>query len=99
MINPLHQDTQRTGDVLTILMLSDNRGTGRTTAIALRAIADAIDNPYKPVKLKDHHPTKSADAMLAQATELIVWRLGLRHMQVMYSQNLKEFTLKFGLPQ
>ena len=39
------------------------RGTGRTTALYMKAITEAIENPGKSVEFIDHYPHKWASAL------------------------------------
>lgn len=58
------------------------RQTGRSTAIALRLIAHAIENPGKTITIADHHPTKEASAYLAARMRDMILRLQLQHLHV-----------------
>lgn len=56
------------------------RRTGRTTAIALSTIAEAIRSPGVPVPIKDHHP--SANQHLAMQIHEYISVLKLQHLHV-----------------
>lgn len=56
------------------------RRTGRSTALALKYIAEAIQNPRKPVQIKDHHDSALAHRRLFQVTREMVKRLDLQNM-------------------
>jgi hypothetical protein len=60
------------------------RRTGKTTAIALRAISDAIANPGRRVPLIDHfYPDqRRADRHLADMARAYIHMLGLQFMTV-----------------
>lgn len=58
------------------------RFTGRSTAIALRLIANAIDLPGKAISISDHHFSRQADACLAAMMRDMIQQLGLKHMHV-----------------
>ena len=57
-----------------------DRYTGRSTAIALRLIAEAIESPRKPIPIRDHYGTSLADRYLRQAMQDMVDKLDLKHM-------------------
>lgn len=54
------------------------RGTGRTTAIALEAVAHCIRAPRSIIRTFDHHPGQSGQRALADAILRIVSALGLQ---------------------
>ncbi|MCY1275098.1 hypothetical protein D9M69_527380 [compost metagenome] len=56
--------------------------TGRTTAIALRAIAEAISNPGREVAIIDHSDCPDSDRHLARNIERMIQRLELRALAV-----------------
>lgn len=55
----------------------NNRGTGRSTTLALKAIAKAMDNEGAWVMPLDHHGTRDADRHLVRRCQDIVGMLGL----------------------
>lgn len=57
-----------------------DRGTGRTTALALDVLACAIQQPGKTVKAQDHHPTPEADRELLRIAKDMASRLGLTRL-------------------
>lgn len=75
MIHPLH-----TPEMLreVRLPLTTERRTGRTTAIALRLIAEALSNPRHPIPIVDHEPGDRMDQHLQRLIMDIIGRLGLR---------------------
>lgn len=56
--------------------------TGRTTAIALRTIAEAISHPGREVVIMDHSDFPEADRHLARNIERMIQRLELRALSV-----------------
>ena len=53
------------------------RGTGRTTALYMKAIAEALANPGKQVEFKDHHPHRWDSALHHQSNLVkIIGKLG-----------------------
>ena len=63
------------GDPLTNVL---NRCTGTTTAIALRTLAQAIEQPGKAHKIADHEQTQLAHRYLQHQMMCIVDELGLK---------------------
>ena len=54
-----------------------DRGTGRTTTLYMKAIAEALDNPGKQVEFIDHHPhTISLANHHAENLKSIITKLG-----------------------
>jgi hypothetical protein len=54
------------------------RGTGRTTAIMLRSIAEAIENPGRRIRVYDHCPMKRAQGIaLVKSTAKMAATLNL----------------------
>lgn len=90
----LHQQTLETG-----CYADTTRCTGRTTAIALRAIAEAIDNPHKSIHYRDHHLTNAADMHLGMRIEDICKALRLEHMQIRPKQGTLTFERSPGKSQ
>lgn len=62
--------------------LLQGRRTGRSTCIALRAIAKAIENPGVGVLLVDHHHGNQADFHLSRMVLMMVQSIGMRHLHV-----------------
>jgi hypothetical protein len=53
------------------------RGTGRTTALYIKCIAEALENPGKSVEFIDHYPHKWGSAQYhADRLEMIIKKLG-----------------------
>ena len=92
-INPLH-----TIEFLVDQMRSSGcypdieRCTGRTTAIALRTIASALERPHEVVHFRDHHDTVAASRDLAHMIVGMVAAIGLKHLHV----NTHECKIVFG---
>lgn len=63
MPHPLH--SQRMIDMIACREVSADRRTGRSTVIALRTIAEAIENPEKKIKIIDHYSTYDSNKILA----------------------------------
>ena len=53
----------------------DSWRSGRSTAIALRTIADCYDKRGEWIKIMDHHGTKEADRHLAREIHLMIGEL------------------------
>lgn len=64
----------------------EERGSGRSTTIALIALVEAMKNPGVPVPLKDHHDSRAADEFLARGLRTMIDQLGLRLVQVQRSK-------------
>lgn len=62
--------------------LAEGRGTGRTFAQALRALADAVESPGKPIHLTDHSGKSGGDQCLAGYVRSIATMTGMEHMHV-----------------
>jgi len=77
------------------------RQEGKTTAIALNAIAMAINNPYTWITLIDHYrETPSGDDNLYRTVKYICDKLGLEQMffkRVLI--NKKGYYISFGDPK
>lgn len=65
------------------------RGTGRTTAAILRAVADALDNPGLTVEFHDHEDDQGQGEMsvakaerIHRAIVYVTAKMGLRHFEV-----------------
>lgn len=101
-LHPLH-----TVEMITTMIrdtgeyFDQNRRTGRSTALALKYIADAISNPYKPIRIVDHAQPNGMPATcemnrhLARMVFDIVRHLRYEHMLC----NCNECTLTFGRPR
>lgn len=64
------------------------RATGRSTVLALRAIADAIEKAGEKVDVRDHHGTATADEHLMHMVQGMVEKLGLRDFRFSTSGRL-----------
>lgn len=69
-----------------------NRGVGRTTVLALEAIALSIKYPNAWHVVKDHHGTAHTDRMLLKVIQETVTRLGLKFFR--YSTNEGVFQVR-----
>ena len=58
------------------------RGSGRSTALALHYISNAIEHPLTPIIIKDHHDSVHADRQLAEIVKMMIFKLELKHMYV-----------------
>lgn len=85
-VHPLHDEA------LVITYIRENgeypgdRRTGRTTALALKYIAEAIGKPSVRIYLRDHVDTKQASDHLARKVQDIVRELRLKHLKVTSTQ-------------
>lgn len=61
------------------------RRTGRTTRLAFWTIERAMQDPGTPVTIRDHHPNRQSDELLARHILVILEKL-----------DLKGFTLNFA---
>ena len=79
-LHPLHDPQWVAKIVAGTGQYPGKRGTGRTTAMALEAIAQAIRHPEQAVDVRDHsgHLPKYAATVVIG----MVRRLGLRHMHI-----------------
>jgi hypothetical protein len=89
--HPLHQELESMvkQDPWLGWQLLSGRRTGRTTCIALRAIAEAMENPGVGVMLVDHHHGNDADFHLSRMVLAMVQSMGMKHLhvdQVRYKQ-------------
>lgn len=69
-----------------------NRRTGRSTAIALRILADAISCPRRPIQVVDHDPRRCAQEHTFYMVHDMATALGLQHLKF----NTHKFTVTFG---
>lgn len=72
VVNHLRQTGKYLGD----------RHTGRSTAQALRLIANAIENPEKLLIIEDHHGTTNADYSLQHTVQKMIDLLEFKHFTV-----------------
>jgi hypothetical protein len=60
-----------------------NRATGRTTALRLSAISEALSNPGKQIEFVDHYPHTYASARdHAQTLRTVINHLGLLNIKI-----------------
>lgn len=85
--NPLHTEELRNSPHYSV-----TRRTGRTTAIALRIIAQAIEHPYEPQEIRDHVDLPGAHKNLVYTIADMINRLDLKEMYV----SIGRATLMFG---
>jgi hypothetical protein len=97
-MNPLHSKALMSDSATLQMMISDNRCTGKSTAIALKTIAEAIEKPFTPIVIKDHFPSRQADEHLAHMIRQIVGVLDLKMMIFKRTHIRSEsvFTIQFG---
>lgn len=82
-LHPLHTPemlmdyAKRTGEHYPV-----ERHTGRSTAIALRLMAAAIENPETYTQIRDHYNTDQANEYLGWQIQEMCSKLGLEHMHV-----------------
>lgn len=100
-LHPLH-----TVEMITTMIgdtgeyFDQNRRTGRSTALALKYIADAYAKPYTPIKVIDHEQsngmpaTMDSNRVLSLKVFSMIDALGLKHFRCNGSQH----TVTFGLP-
>lgn len=68
------------------------RRTGRSTIQALKYIAQAMENPFEEIVIKDHHGTYDSDRVLFRSIQGIVSDAGFKH----FVFSLGNLTIKFG---
>lgn len=99
-LNPLHTPEM----IAQVISATDEyfdpkRGSGRSTALALRYISDAIENPRAPIRIKDHHDSVQADRLLAEIVKKMIFKLELKHMHVwdqLHQEDRLKFYVSFG---
>lgn len=72
------------------------RRTGRSTAIALRTIANAIASPGEEIPIEDHHGTRQADKFLADLITVTIRLLSLQKLCVRRRRGSRDLCLVFG---
>ena len=101
-LNPLHTPEMIERVISTTGEYFDSkRGSGRSTALALRYISDAIQHPRAPIRIKDHHDSVQADRQLVENVKMMIFKLELKHMYVWDQQgegNRVNFYVSFGKP-
>lgn len=79
-LNPLHkakfldQHVRNTGTYF-----PEARRTGRTTALALGYISQAIRKPHQWIDVRDHEDTRCQHESLTRLCTEMIWKLGLEH--------------------
>ena len=82
-LNPLHTPEMIAQVISTTGEYFDpKRGSGRSTALALRYISAAIEHPRVPIRIEDHHDSVDADRHLAEIVKMMIFKLELKHMYV-----------------
>ena len=82
-LNPLHTPEMIAQVISTTGEYFDPKcGSGRSTALALRYISDAIGHPRVPIRIKDHHDSVQADRQLMENVKMMIFKLKLKHMYV-----------------
>ena len=82
-LNPLHTPEMIAQVISTTGEYFDpKRGSGRSTALALHYISNAIERPLTPIIIKDHHDSVDADRQLAENVKMMIFKLELKHMYV-----------------
>ena len=78
-----------------------DRCTGRSTAIALAHIADAIRKPGVRILLQDHLGGAKTDKHLADMVVDYCRNLGLKHLHIAtrYERGVTNYYLCFGEPR
>ena len=69
------------------------RQTGRTTAIALRTIGEAMSDPYTPIKFVDHVDNKMSNRNLCECIKNLIEKLGLKHLHIDCNKQVLYYTL------
>ena len=97
-LNPLHTPEMIAQVISTTGEYFDpKRGSGRSTALALRYISAAIEHPRAPIRIEDHHDSVDADRQLAENVKMMIFKLELKHMYVWDEyENALKFYVSFG---
>lgn len=91
-LHPLHTADSLFAEMKETARYPDySRRTGRSTAIALHVISQAINNPHQPIRFEDHHRSAEANHHLGQMIVHYCGMLRLEHMQV----SPRDYTLTF----
>ncbi len=97
-MNPLHTAKDISDYVLTTgEYFPTERGTGRTTAIALRTIARCIEKPYNWVEIEDHHDSPGAAQNLFCTIQRMIDSMRLEHFYVNPDCS-RGYSISFGKP-
>ena len=82
-LNPLHTPEMIAQVISTTGEYFDpRRQSGRSTALALRYISNAIEHPLTPIIIKDHIDSGEAHRQLAENVKMMIFKLELKHMYV-----------------
>ena len=85
-------------DVITKYEEATTRGTGRTTALYMKAITEALENPGKSVEFIDHYPHTGHSANFhRERLERIINKLGYEIVVSTKGQAQVYLYNKFGL--
>uniref|UniRef100_A0AAU6W295 Uncharacterized protein n=4 Tax=unclassified bacterial viruses TaxID=12333 RepID=A0AAU6W295_9VIRU len=96
-LHPLHTAQFVAEHVLNTLTLPGARRTGRTTALALEHIVQAMRNPGLGVELIDHYNSTVGHRVMRDAVELLLAKLDFNHFKVTRSDNrIGHWVLTFG---
>lgn len=99
-LNPLHTPEMIAQVISTTGEYFDpKRGSGRSTALALRYISAAIEHPRAPIRIEDHHDSVDADRQLAENVKMMIFKLELKHMYVWHQSregDRVKFYISFG---
>lgn len=100
-LNPLHTPEMIAQVISTTGEYFDpKRGSGRSTALALHYISNAIKHPLTPIIINDHHDSVQADRQLAEIVKMMIFKLELKHMYVwefkLHEGDRVKFYVSFG---
>lgn len=74
-------------------VVGPDRCCGKSLAIALGCISDALGNPGLEVPIVDHHPTRAADMHLFHTVVSLIDQINLKHI----TMNRARMTIQFNL--
>lgn len=61
--------------------MCETRQTGRSTALALKALGEALQNPGYSIYIKDHHNTQHAHRELLNLCKQMAEKLNLKYIE------------------
>lgn len=94
-LHPLHTPEMISGWISSTGEYPDQtRRTGRSTAIALNTIADAMNKPFTWIQVKDHHDSVGADENLLALIMDIIDRIGLGHFYYKKDPMVEKFGVR-----
>lgn len=70
------------------VQVKEIRRTGKSTALALRYIADAIENQQEYIEVKDHFPTEQASKYLLQTIMSMCKQLNFTNIKTLPNRNV-----------